>query len=140
MGKFKQISTKPGFLKHNGGLFFRKIKNDKYEFKTKIKKNHLNRAQNTHGGYICSIIDAGAGTAAHSCAKNNTCVTVSLDIKFIGATRLNDEINGTVSINKITSSLIFLSCVLKVKNKIIATSSGIWKKLKFRVPGGGFGG
>ena len=32
-----------------------------------IKKIHLNRAKITHGGYICSIIDAGAGTAAHLC-------------------------------------------------------------------------
>ena len=36
--KFQQISLKPGFMKHNGGLFFRKISNKNYEFKTKIKK------------------------------------------------------------------------------------------------------
>ena len=38
MKKYIQISTKPGFLKNNGGLLFRKIKNNKFEFKTKIKK------------------------------------------------------------------------------------------------------
>ena len=140
MNKFKQISTKPGFLKNNGGLYFRKIKNNKFEFKTKIKKIHLNRAQNTHGGYVCSIIDAGAGTAAHFCAGNRPCVTVSLDIKFISATKYNDEIIGIVTINKKTNSLVFLSCVLKSKNKIVATSSGIWKMLKQKVPSAGFGG
>ena len=86
MEKFKQISTKPGFLKNNGGLLFRKIKKDKFEFKTKIRKIHLNRARITHGGYICSIIDAGSGTAAHSVAKGKPCVTISLDIKFISPT------------------------------------------------------
>ena len=61
--KFQQISLKSGFMKHNGGLFFRKISKTKFEFKTIIKKNHLNRAGITHGGYIASIIDAGGGGA-----------------------------------------------------------------------------
>tara|TARA_Y100000816_G_C25875415_1_gene456825 strand:+ start:137 stop:559 length:423 start_codon:yes stop_codon:yes gene_type:complete len=140
MKKYKQISTKPGFLKNNGGLLFKKIQNNKFEIKTKIKKIHLNRAQNTHGGYICSIIDAGLGTAAYYRANNKPCVTVSLDIKFIAPSKFNDEIKGYISINKKTNSLVFLSCVLKSKNKIIATSSGIWKILNYKVPGAGYGG
>jgi len=133
MKKFKQISSKPGFLKNNGGLLFRKIKNDKFEFKTKIKKIHLNKAKITHGGYICSIIDAGSGTAAYYCAKSKQCVTISLNIKFIDPTKLNDEIIGSVSIDKKTNSLVFLSCVLKSKNKIISTASGIWKILNYNI-------
>ena len=133
MKKYIQISTKPGFLKNNGGLLFRKIKNNKFEFKTKIKKIHLNRAQITHGGYICSIIDAGAGTAAHYCANQSPCVTITLEIKFIKPTRYNDEIIGVVSIDKKTKSLVFLTCILKSKNKIIASSSGIWKILNYKI-------
>tara|TARA_B100001121_G_scaffold80976_1_gene71763 strand:- start:269 stop:691 length:423 start_codon:yes stop_codon:yes gene_type:complete len=132
MRQFKQISTRPGFLKNNGGLLLKKINSNKFIFKTKIKKIHLNRAGNTHGGYICSIIDAGAGTAAHSNANKRPCVTVSLDIKFIAPTKFNDEIIGNVLINKKTKSLIFLNCTLKSKNKIIATSSGIWKILRHK--------
>ena len=133
MKKYIQISTKPGFLKNNGGLLFRKIKNNKFEFKTKIKKIHLNRAQITHGGYICSIIDAGAGTAAHYCANQSPCATITLEIKFIKPTRYNDEIIGVVSIDKKTKSLVFLTCILKSKNKIIASSSGIWKILNYKI-------
>ena len=140
MEKFKQISTKPGFLKYNGGLLFRKIKKDKFEFKTKIRKIHLNRARITHGGYICSIIDAGSGTAAHSVAKGKPCVTISLDIKFISPTKYRDEIIGIVSINKKTNSLVFLDCIIKSKNKIIASSSGIWKIINFKMPNAGIGG
>ena len=140
MKKFIQISTKPGFLKNNGGLLFRKINNKKFEFKTRIKKIHLNRANITHGGYICSIIDAGAGTAAHYSSKNKPCVTISLDIKFIGATKINDEIIGSVTINKKTNTLVFLSCKLKSKRQIISTASGVWKILNNKIPGAGFGG
>ena len=140
MTRYKQLSKKPGFLKNNGGLLFKKVNENTYEFKTKIKKIHLNRAQITHGGYICSIIDAGAGTAAHSFANGNPCVTISLDIKFMGPTRLNDEIIGTVTVNKKTRSLVFLNCILKSKKKMVASSSGIWKILDFKVPNAGYGG
>ena len=127
--KFEQLSINPGFMKHNGGLFFRDLTKDKYQFKTKVKKNHINKVGITHGGYIASIIDAGAGTAAHRAANNSICVTVSLDIKFIGASKLGDEIFGFTKILKKTKSMIFLICHLQSKEKIIASASGVWKIL-----------
>ena len=126
---FEQISIKPGFMKHNGGLLFKEISINEYKFKTKISKNHLNAAGITHGGYIASIIDAGAGTGVHRTADNQQCVTISLDIKFIGATKIGDEIIGFTKIQKKTKSLVFLICHLKSKNKIVASASGIWKIL-----------
>jgi acyl-coenzyme A thioesterase PaaI-like protein len=130
--KFKQISTKPGFMKHNGGVLFKNISKTEYKFKSKINKNHLNAAGITHGGYICALIDAGSGTAAHRAAKNAPCVTISLDLKFISATKYSDEIIGFTKILKKTKSMIFLTCYLKSKNKIIASASGIWKILNIK--------
>ena len=128
--KFEQISTKPGFMKHNGGIMFRNISETEYEFKTTINENHLNAIGITHGGFICSLIDAGAGTAAHRCAGQAPCVTVSLDLKFIATTKIGDEIVGFTKILKKTKSMVFLICHLKSKDKIIAFASGIWKILK----------
>ena len=128
--KFEQISTKPGFMKHNGGILFRNISDTEYEFKTTINENHLNAIGITHGGFICSLIDAGAGTAAHRCAGQTPCVTVSLDLKFIATTKIGDEIIGFTKILKKTKSMVFLICHLKSKDKIIASASGIWKILK----------
>ena len=127
--KFEQISIKPGFMKHNGGLLFREISENEFEFKTTIKENHLNTAGITHGGYIATIIDSGAGTGAHRVANSSQCVKISLDIKFIGATKLGDEIIGFVKILKRTKSMVFLICHLKSNEKIIASASGIWKIL-----------
>ena len=127
--QFEQISIKPGFMKHNGGLLFKEISENEYEFKTTIEENNLNTAGITHGGYIASIIDSGAGTGAYRAANNSMCVTISLDIKFIGATKLGDEITGFVKILKRTKSMIFLICHLKNNEKIIASASGIWKIL-----------
>ncbi|MEK9545041.1 MAG: PaaI family thioesterase, partial [Pelagibacteraceae bacterium] len=109
---FEQISLKQGFMKHNGGLEFRNISETEYEFKTTINDNHLNAAGITHGGFIAALIDAGAGTSAHRSANNSPCVTISLDLKFIGATKTGDEIIGKAKILKKTNTLIFLFCEL----------------------------
>jgi len=114
-------------MKHNGGLLFREISESEFEFKTTIEKNHLNTAGITHGGYIASIIDSGAGTGAHRASENSRCVTISLDIKFITSTKLGDEIIGFVKILKRTRSMVFLICHLKSNERIIASASGVWK-------------
>ena len=134
---FEQISTKPGFMKHNGGLLFRTISKNEFEFKTTIKENHLNAAGITHGGFIAALVDAGAGTAAHRSADNNPCVTISLELKFISAIKLGQELFGRTKIQKKTKSMIFLTCELTAANKIVATASGVWKILKLSGAGPG---
>ena len=138
--EFEQISVKPGFMKHNGGLLFKTVSENEYQFKTTIKENHLNSAGITHGGFICAVVDAGAGTAAHRAAENSPCVTISLELKFISAIKLGQELVGTVKIQKKTKSMVFLTCELLVENKIVATASGIWKILNKKLPGAGSGG
>ena len=130
--KFEQISVKAGFMKHNGGVLFRKISDTEYEFKSTISKNHLNAAGITHGGYLSALIDAGAGTAAHRTTGNAPCVTISLDLKFISSSKIGDEIIGYTKILKKTNTLVFLFCELKSNNKIITSASGVWKILKIK--------
>ena len=135
--EFEQISVKPGFMKHNGGLLFKNISENEYQFKTVIKENHLNAAGITHGGFLAAVVDAGAGTAAHRTANNSPCVTISLELKFISAVKLNQELIGFVKIQKKTKSMVFLTCELKASDKIVATASGVWKILKLSGAGPG---
>ena len=129
---FEQISLNPGFMKYNGGVMFRNISESEYEFKSVINKNHLNAAGITHGGYLAALIDAGAGTAAHRSVQNAPCVTISLDLKYIGASKIGDEIIGHVKILKKTKTLVFMCCELKCNDKIITSASGVWKILKIK--------
>jgi uncharacterized protein (TIGR00369 family) len=135
--EFEQISLKPGFMKHNGGLLFKTISESEYEFKATIKENHLNAAGITHGGFIATFIDAGAGTAAHRIADKKPCVTISLEIKFISPVNLGQELIGKTKIQKKTKSMVFLTCELTTENKIVATASGVWKILKLTGAGPG---
>ena len=136
--EFEQISLKPGFMKHNGGILFRNISENEYQFKTIITDNHLNAAGITHGGFIAAFVDAGAGTAAHRSAGNSPCVTISLELKFISAVKLGQELIGNTKIQKKTKTMVFLTTELIVENKIVATASGVWKIL--RLSGAGPGG
>ena len=129
--EFKQISTTSGFMKHNGGILFRTISENEYEFKTKINENHLNTAKITHGGFIAALVDSGVGTAAHkSVDGGGPCVTISLELKFISSVKLGQELIGLIKVQKKTKSLVFLTCELRADNKIAATASGIWKIIK----------
>ena len=47
---------------------------------------------------------------------------------------------GTVEIQKVTKSMVFVNCRLKCKNKLIASAVGIWKILKRPLPNAGLGG
>ena len=135
--EFEQISIKPGFMKHNGGLLFKTISENEYEFKAIIKENLLNAAGIVHGGFIAAFVDAGSGTAAHRATNQDSCVTVSLELKFISAVKLGQELIGKTKIQKKTKSMVFLTCELTVGKKIVATASGVWKILRLSVAGPG---
>ena len=133
--EFEQISLKAGFMKHNGGILFKTISKNEYQFKATIKDNHLNAAGITHGGFIAALVDAGAGTAAHRVAEGNPCVTISLELQFISPAQLGQELIGSTKIQKKTRSMVFLTCEMTADNKIIATASGVWKILGKKLPG-----
>ena len=126
--QFEQISSK-GFMIHNGGILFRKILNNEYEFKSKITRNHLNSNGIAHGGYIAALADSGMGAAAYREAKVS-CVTISLELKFISAVNLDCELIGHAIVRKKTKSLVFITCDLKTDKKISVTASGVWKIVK----------
>ena len=121
--------SKKGFMKHLGGLSFRKIDDNNYEFSGKIQDVHLNTGGIAHGGYLATIADAGMGTAAHMIASGKRCVTINLEIKFLSAGKLGDDLTGKVQILKKTKTLIFVNCIISNSKEILSSASGTWKIL-----------
>ena len=126
--EFRNIS-KVGYMLHNGGLEFKKISDSEYEYRTTLKDFHMNAAGMTHGGFIMSILDSGMGTSAHQ-VIDGVAATITLDIKFIGASKAGDEIIGYAKIKKQTKSLIFMQGELTTNGRTLATAEGIWKVIK----------
>ena len=119
--------SKKGFVKHIGGIDFKKISETTFEFQSKVQSFNLNSAGISHGGYIAAILDNGMGSAAHQVIDGKRCVTIALDIKFISASRENDTLIGKVRISRKTNSLVFVLAELFEKNNLVATASGTWK-------------
>ena len=128
MEKFRDIS-KVGYMKHNGGLEFRKISDTEYEFTTVLQDFHMNASGTTHGGYIMSVLDSGMGTSAHQFI-GGVAVTISLNTNFIGGSKPGDKILGYAKMEKQTSSLLFMYGELKCDDRLLATAEGIWKVIK----------
>tara|TARA_B100000925_G_C21801335_1_gene384766 strand:- start:23 stop:415 length:393 start_codon:yes stop_codon:yes gene_type:complete len=129
MVKKNMDESKKGFMKHLGGLSFRKIDDNNYEFSGKIQDMHLNTGGIAHGGYLATIADAGMGTAAHMIASGKRCVTINLEIKFLSAGKLGDDLTGKVQILKKTKTLIFINCIISNSKEIVSSASGTWKIL-----------
>ena len=128
MVKKNMDETNTGFIRHIGGLDFKKIDENNYSFSTVIKEIHLNTGKIAHGGYLSTVADTGMGTAAHI-VSNKRCVTISLEIKFISAGLPKQVLNGKVKIQKKTKSLVFITCEIFNSEGIVLTASGIWKIL-----------
>ena len=121
--------TNKGFMKHLGGLDLKKINENEYEFSVKVKEMHLNTGKIAHGGFLSTISDTGMGTAAHRVAGDRRCVTINLDMKFISAGMLDDELKGIVKILKKTKTLVFINCEISNVKGIVVSASGTWKIL-----------
>ena len=121
--------TNQGFMKHLGGLDLKKIDDTKYEFSVKVKEIHLNTGKIAHGGFLSTIADTGMGTAAHRVAGDRRCVTINLDVKFISAGMLSDNLKGVVKILRKTRTLVFINCEISNDKGIVVFAAGTWKIL-----------
>ena len=121
--------TNKGFMKHLGGLELKQISDTQYEFIVEVKEMHLNTGKIAHGGFLSTIADTGMGTAAHRVAGDKRCVTINLDLKFISAGQLGDNLTGNVKILKKTKTLVFIICEISNDKEIIVSASGTWKIL-----------
>ena len=83
-------------MKHNGGLLFRKFQKINMNLKQSYKENHLNRVKITHGGYLASIIDAGAWNSSYIDvrAKCSMCYNIFRYKIYSTIKGLDDEIIG----------------------------------------------
>ena len=126
---FQQISV-VGFMKHNGGMQFRKISECTYQYRATVQEFHLNPGGITHGGFLMSLMDSGMGTAAYrSHGGQKRIATIAFDVKFIAASTTGDELLGTAKILRKTRSLVFMHGEIHCGDNLIATAEGIWKVL-----------
>ena len=130
MIKENMDDTNSGYSRHVGELKIKKIDDLNYEYHAEVKEIHLNTAKMAHGGFLTYIADTAMGNAAHRSALDKRCVTISLEMKFISAGKLGDNLVAKVKIQKKTRTLVFLTCEIVNSESVVAVTSGVWKILK----------
>lgn len=91
--------------------------------------HHGNRSGEVHGGMLFTFADHTLGNLAWIKNKNRPCATITLNMDYFSGARAGDWIVCTGTITKETRSLFFIRGQLTIDEQIIATTSGIWKKL-----------
>ena len=109
MIKENMDETNSGYSKHVGGLKIKKIDDKNFEYHAEVKEMHLNTAGMAHGGFLTFIADTGMGNGAHRVAEGKQCVTISLEMKFISAAKLGDNLVAKVKVQKKNKNSCFFN-------------------------------
>ena len=134
---FKRIRKQDSFMNLNGGLWFKALSKEKYQFKSKINDNHLDSNGYCRSSFISTLFDAGIGASVQSYTLerfSNTdsqpTVTILLSINYFKEIKNLGLLIGTAKVIKKTKNLIFMSSNLYFKREKIASASGVWKIIK----------
>lgn len=121
----------PGLLGVLGPLLTRRD-GDQWAYAIRVRDDHLNQAQVVHGGTITALLDHALSTIAWDRAGRAPCVTVQLNVNFLGASRSGQLLIARGKASHETGSLIFLDGTLHADDVLVSTAQAIMKRLEKR--------
>ena len=101
-------------------------------FAFRVEPKHDNSQGRPHGGMIMSFCDEALGLSAHRARPDASFVTIGFECQFIGAAMVGDLVEIATHVTKATASLVFMRGDCTVGDRVIASSSGIWKATRLR--------
>lgn len=121
---WKQLPVK-AFYRHIGPFYARRDGDD-WEYGLQTTEEHDNSAGAVHGGVIATFADQALSTVAWEAAGRRRASTVSLNVQFAGAVRPGQFVSARGHLVRAGSSLIFLTGLLSVADREVATVAGVW--------------
>lgn len=88
---------------------------------------HRNRNGQVHGGVLLSFADQAMGMAAWHASGKTLQATAQLNFQFVAGVAIGEFVDARCTVVRTTRSLVFVTAVLSVGNRIVATTSGVWK-------------
>lgn len=123
----------PGFVALTGPVYWREAdgaKDGAKDFAFRTEEKHVNLVGIVHGGMLVTFADRALSICARDAVGGAGCVTIEMNVQFVGAAKIGDVIETTPEIVRKTSSLIFVRTVLTCEGRVIAAISGIWKVMR----------
>lgn len=130
---FEPLPARGGFEEVIGPIHVKQV-DGAYVCGVAAEPRHANRRGVIHGGMLISLADHTLGMIVSHALERQPCATISLNTDFLSSARAGDWIECRGRITRATRSLVFITGELRVGDRLIATATGIWKKLA--APGG----
>ncbi|MCJ8345916.1 PaaI family thioesterase [bacterium] len=130
---FTKMENNYGFSQITGAdLYIKDVESKEIcpEFAVCFQSKHQNLGGSIHGGVLLTYIDHVSAMAIFkSLEPQARIVTIQLNSNFISRGKSDFYIVAKPKIVRRTPSLIFVECNLYLNDRIILSSSGIWKVL-----------
>lgn len=119
------------FEMHSGPFFWRLTDGGGHHFVLRAEARHCNRQGILHGGLMMTMIDLALAACAKEVLEDRY-VTISLNSEFVAAGNVGDLIEAKGELVRRTRSLAFVRGQVTVGDKVLLSSSGVFKKLIMR--------
>jgi len=94
-----------------------------------VEPKHHNRRNVLQGGMLMTFADRTMGQTCWYANGKVPQATVHLDVHFVDAVQIGEFVESHCTVVRRTRSIIFMSSVLKVGDRVVGTASGVWKSL-----------
>ena len=111
------------------GPFYQKRVGDDFLFCFPTGPKHRNRRGVVQGGALMTFADRCMGIVGRNAANCPYSATVQMDMHFTGATKIGDTVELRAQVVKLTHRLIFMRADIRSSDDVVASISGVWKKL-----------
>ena len=116
----------PGFFGLVGPLWTRK-EGDAWAYGCLAEGRHANPAGLVHGGMLSTLLDHTLSAIAWEANARKPCLTVALDVQFLGPARPGEFVEARGHIVRQASSLVFTRGDLRVRDRPVAAATAILK-------------
>lgn len=114
------------------GPILTRRRGERSDFCFRVQPKHDNTEDRPHGGMIMAFADEAMGLAAQWSKPGLRMFTVSFDCQFIGPSLIGELVVAETEVVRATSTLVFMRCMVRVEDRVVAQCTGIWKVVKNR--------
>ena len=100
---------------------------DMFRLGFRVAEAHLNIERVVHGGMLSTVADQAIGiNVAHANNQSNDVLTIHLSVDFISPAVLDDWVEASVTLSKISGRVRFGNCELRVGERLVLKASAIF--------------
>lgn len=99
-------------------------------FGLRVEARHCNLSGLVHGGMLATLADFAMGRALARQRENlQRLVTLSLGLDYVGTAAVGTWIEAWVQIRKHEGSVVFATCDIRERERIVLVANGVFKFL-----------